>query len=99
MPTLQIKVVATASLSVTKTLSQADLDRFSAAYKLIYGQVPAGPADPVTGIVPMRDMTNTEVFNAWCAGIYQGTVNNIKSQEQTTAAQTASTAVQTITLT
>ncbi len=79
MATISITV---ASFTASKTISGADALRLLAAYRTLYGQVPSGPADPVTHIVPMRDMTDQECFDKFAAGMLAGIVDNVKKAEQ-----------------
>lgn len=78
------------------TVSNANFARLLAWAKTSYGQVPSGPADPVTGIVPMRDRTNAEAISAWLTGFWQGTRDNIVNTEKAAAASTAAGGVVTI---
>ena len=81
MPTIQIKVTATTSVSNTKTISQSDLDRFIAAYNKLLGQVSDGQGG-------VRDRTSLEVFNGWSNGLFQGTIDNVKAQERSVVINT-----------
>lgn len=81
--------VGTMSFPVTN----ANFVRLLAWAKTSYGQVPSGPADPITGIVPMRDRTNAEAISAWLTGFWQGTRDNIANSERAAAADTAAKAV------
>ncbi len=82
-----------------RTVSGAHLVRMLTAYKGLLGQVPSGPADPETGIVPMRDMTDEECILAWADGLMAGTKANVLRWERDQAAVTASNAITEITLT
>lgn len=94
MATITIQIIAGAqNFTHTKTVSATHLVRMLAAYRTILGQIPAGSADPVTGIVPMRDMTDAETAAAWATGLFNGTKANVLRAEQASAAQTASTSV------
>lgn len=84
--------VGTKSLAITN----ANFARLLAWAKTSYGQVPSGPADPVTGIVPMRDRTNAEAIDAWLTGFWQGTRDNIANTEKAAAIETAAKGVATI---
>lgn len=81
--------LGTASFAITT----ANLGRVAAMLKVRYGQVPSGPADPVTGIVPMRDRTNTEAIQASIGGYVQGLKDAVKQDEGAAAATTAVKAV------
>lgn len=81
--------LSTASFPITT----ANLGRVAAMLKVRYGQVPSGPADPVTGIVPMRDRTNAEAYQASFAGYMQGLKDAVKADEGAAAADTAVKAV------
>lgn len=60
--------------------------RFFAAYKRLYGQVPAGPPDSETGAVIMRDMTDAELWGAFADGLIRGVIANVVSEEKAQAA-------------
>lgn len=79
--------------TISFPVSNANFARLLAWAKTAYGQVPSGPADPVTGIVPMRDRTNAEAISAWLIGFWQGTRDNIANTERATAASAATTGV------
>lgn len=81
--------VGTMSFPVTN----ANFARLLTWAKTSYGQVPSGPADPVTGIVPMRDRTNAEAISAWLTGFWQGTRDNIANTEKAAAASAATAGV------
>ena len=83
--------------SRTYAVSTAHLLRLVAVMKARYGQVPSGPADPVTGIVPMRDRTNVEVVTAWLNGFIQGTIDAVWADEKAAASDTATATITPIT--
>lgn len=73
------------NLTKTFIVPDAHVARLLAVMKARYGQIASGPADPVTGIVPMRDRTNPEVFLAWVTGFMQGTIDAVTSDENSAA--------------
>lgn len=79
--------------TISHPVSNANFARLLAWAKTSYGQVPSGPADPVTGIVPMRDRTNAEAITAWLTGFWQGTRDNIANHERASAASAATAGV------
>lgn len=64
--------MAVVNLSVT--IPDGQMSRVQAACRAHFGQVPSGPPDPVTGVVPMRDMTNAEIVER----IRQDVISTIK---------------------
>lgn len=77
----------------TYAITTAHILRIANVMKSRYGQVPSGPPDPVTGIIPMRDRTNTEALLAWIGGFMQGTIDAVAGDEKATAAEGATKAV------
>lgn len=77
----------------TYTITTAHILRIANVMKSRYGQVPSGPADPVTGVVPMRDRTNAEALLAWIGGFMQGTIDAVAGDEKAAAADGATKAV------
>ncbi len=75
------------------TLADAQLAKVLAPYKISYGQVPSGPADPVTGVVPMRDMTDDEVTIKIFDGLLQGLLDQGNAHARSIAGQPARDAV------
>lgn len=77
----------------TYAITTPHILRIVAVMKSRYGQVPSGPADPVTGIIPMRDRTNAEALLAWIGGFMQGTIDAVAGDEKAAAADGATKAV------
>lgn len=75
------------------TMPDAAVARIITAYKAVSPQVPSGPADPVTGIIPSRVMTDAEVVDAMFDGLMTGVINNSHSYAKETVAQIARDAV------
>lgn len=69
-------------------ISDANIARFLAAYKSTScGPIPSGLADPITGVVPTRARTNTEVAACWASAIIAGTIANVQATERATTTQ------------
>lgn len=77
----------------TYAITTAHIGRIVNVMKSRYGQVASGPADPMTGIVPMRDRTNAEALLAWIGGFMQGTIDAVAGDEKAAAADGATKAV------
>lgn len=97
MATMTFTVVAGATFTKTFTVTAAQAARLLAEYGKLYGQVPSGPPDPQTGIVPMRDRTTAEIADALFVGLMNGILANVRNSEQATASKTAVDAVAPIT--
>lgn len=74
------------ALTVTKTVSTADLQRIIDTYKANYGQVSGGAGG-------LRDMTNQELFDAFSAGFFNGLIGAVTSHEGDIAAASARAAI------
>lgn len=100
MATITIQInTGQGTVGRTKTISGPHLVRFLSAYRGLLGQIPAGPANPDTGVVPMRDMTDEETILTWADGLLAGSKANVLRYEQTVAAQAASSGVTEVVLT
>jgi hypothetical protein len=75
------------------TINDTAMSAVLAAYKSAYGQIPSGPPDSQTGIVPMRDMTDDEVTDKLFDGLIQGLADQANADVKIKAAKTATDAI------
>lgn len=75
------------------TINDNGVNRIVAAYKAVAPQVPSGPPNPETGIVPMRVMTDPEVVDWLFDGLMLGVLNNGDNYTRSDVAKIAHNAV------
>jgi len=76
----------------SRTVSGASLTRLATAYKGLLGRVDDGAGGE-------RDMTDTEVMEAFANGFFDGTKANVLRYEQSEAGKTASDGITEISMT
>ena len=81
------------TVTVNRSVSDADAARLIGAYGAAFGSVPVDPAHPEG---PRRALTPPEIIGRWADGQIAASIEFVRQHERTVAAETAAAAVRPI---